>query len=935
MSRQQSLAELLNRHVQKSYYSAGQLSALTQIPKRTIVNWLTNRVAKPQRWHGLVKLAFVLRLNKEETNQLLASAYHQDLDSLYIKSKTNSDKKTTSLLEPWFPLPSFIPPLMKLQRQPFFTGREGEVNWVLEQLDTGRTVSIVGTGGMGKTTLAGEVIWRLSPDNEPPEQYPDGIFFYSFYDNPSALIALEEIARTFGSSVIFSDPSREARQALSHKKPLLILDGAEDADNLLAVLEVCGNAAVLITTRSRADAPDKRLDLHPLPINEAVMLLQKYAPHMPSSIAQKMCNIVGCLPLALKLIGDYLRSHNQDIAEVLTWLESSPLQLLDQGQRRLKSVPILIGNSLIALSSFAHEILALFGALALQPISKRLINLAFDNQDHLIGFHIGELISYGLVICSKDTFQLIHPLIHAYVTQHLNAPSNALKNLATYYSTQFANKQRFNLSADRFHMLALLIALKKYGHNKEALSFCLALDTILDRHGFWGERRSVLDIGKSLVFEEDNGSKMHIELLKRMGQHLVNCGKARDAVSMYEQGLDLARKNQLKNYIGDFLGQLGRVFAELGEVEKAISYYEEARNLAIAISDQKLEGDQLEGMASLMKMTGDFNQAYQLAAQAVDLAKKDPNSLPSLVAPRIASLAGLCHYVGRRHESIGLLQQAIELFREMGDLRNEAASLSQMGFTYRDLGMQTENEKCQKQALKISRLIGFVKGEGYALANLGHICMDANEPEKAAELYQAAYDLFLDIGEWRGQITQLSNLSWSHQEAGKLQDGLKYAQKMLDVAKITGTSGNIGRAHGAIGRVYADLQEYEKAETHMQIALKHADETGDLRIKGHHQYDLGRIWFHLGKVEDSIKFFNEGIALLQETGDMIYAERYSLKLAEIYLSEGQLELAGETANQALNWATQNQNVDRIKQCNHLLEKIKANKSFEHDKKTAQ
>jgi hypothetical protein len=53
----------------------------------------------------------------------------------------------------------------------------------------------------GKTALAIEAIWKLAPDNDPPELYPDGIIFHSFYHQPQAAIALESIARSYGEDL--------------------------------------------------------------------------------------------------------------------------------------------------------------------------------------------------------------------------------------------------------------------------------------------------------------------------------------------------------------------------------------------------------------------------------------------------------------------------------------------------------------------------------------------------------------------------------------------------------------------------------------------------------------------------------------------------------------------------------------------------------------
>ena len=109
----------------------------------------------------------------------------------------------------------------------------------------------------------------------PPARFPDGILFHTFYHQPQADLALEAIARAYGEE-LRPNLAEAARRALAGRRALLVLDGAEAADDLEAVLAVAGSCGVLITTRRHADAPAGWLDIGPLPPAEAVRLLQAW-----------------------------------------------------------------------------------------------------------------------------------------------------------------------------------------------------------------------------------------------------------------------------------------------------------------------------------------------------------------------------------------------------------------------------------------------------------------------------------------------------------------------------------------------------------------------------------------------------------------------------------------------------------------------------------
>lgn len=141
-------------------------------------------------------------------------------------------------------------PLQKPLRAQHFTGRDLELARLLADLQPGKQLTLCGPGGMGKTALAAEAVWRLVPGDEPPERFPDGVIFHTFYHQPQAATALEAITRACGVEPR-PTPRDAARMALAGRRALLILDGAEAADDLDAVLQVAGSCGVLIATLRR------------------------------------------------------------------------------------------------------------------------------------------------------------------------------------------------------------------------------------------------------------------------------------------------------------------------------------------------------------------------------------------------------------------------------------------------------------------------------------------------------------------------------------------------------------------------------------------------------------------------------------------------------------------------------------------------------------
>lgn len=163
--------------------------------------------------------------------------------------------------------------------------------------------------------------------------------------------------RSFGGEAR-PTPRAAALNILGGKQALLVLDGTEDADDLEAILTIRGGCGVLVTSRRHEDADDDWQDIRPLPADEAVVMLQKWAGHQADdeATARVVCDLVGRLPLAIRLAGRYLAHRSQPVTDYLEWLATTPLQALDHKQKRDQSVPYLIKKSLDQLPAEATKI---------------------------------------------------------------------------------------------------------------------------------------------------------------------------------------------------------------------------------------------------------------------------------------------------------------------------------------------------------------------------------------------------------------------------------------------------------------------------------------------------------------------------------------------------------------------------------------------------
>ncbi|GGV16352.1 SARP family transcriptional regulator [Actinomadura cremea] len=214
-----------------------------------------------------------------------------------------------------------------------FVGREDECAWIARRLWDGRLVTLVGTGGAGKTRLATTVGERLA------ERFPGGVWFVEL-----AAVAGDDVAGAVAGALGVRGPERVA-ETLAGVETLIVLDNCEhvlDAAARLAgeLLGTCPGLRVLATSRERLGLDGEALcPVPPLDGPEAVRLFAERAAAVrpgyvaDAEVAGEICRRLDGLPLAIELAAARLRAM-------------TPEQLVHRLDRRFR---LLTGGSRTAL----------------------------------------------------------------------------------------------------------------------------------------------------------------------------------------------------------------------------------------------------------------------------------------------------------------------------------------------------------------------------------------------------------------------------------------------------------------------------------------------------------------------------------------------------------------------------------------------------------
>jgi len=636
-----------------------------------------------------------------------------------------------------------------LQRPPLaehFTGRQAELDELLPLLQPGRVVTLCGPGGMGKTALAAQAAWTLAPDKEAPARFPDGLIFCSFYGQEDVSLAIAHIVRSYDEAQQDTSPDA-ARRLLANKQALLILDGAEEASDLPAVLRLRGGCGVLITSRKKEDAPDAPLDITPLEELAAEELFRLHSgTAADTETVQDICKILGGWPVALRIAGRYLRSTGESAADYLRFLRQQPFRRLGKGEHGQENAALLLRRSVAQVSDDARLALGLAGCLAFAPLalgpvvatlseaaavqpqgfwarlksmfsSSRKPLLQYSAEDELRSVDaLGELVNYGLLLPNAGRWQISHALVHTYARTELVMSKESLAQLALYYiewcwaQSKAGLEGYARLDGERAHCLRLLESCLASKLWQEVKLLVGAITIYLDRQGYWTELLAAFEM--NLTAAQQAGDRRDEGwCLNSLGYTCDRRGELDKALAWYEQSLPICRELEERKQEGTLLNNMAAIYDDQGKHELALQTYQQCLSIQREVGDREGEGRTLNNIAGVYYAQGDYEQALQHYEQCLPITREAGDK--SVEGATLNNIAAIYDAQGEPAKALEHYEQALVIARELGDRAGEANRCWNIGLTYKDLGDLAKAEEYISQAVQLAETIGHPSLEKY------------------------------------------------------------------------------------------------------------------------------------------------------------------------------------------------------------------------------
>ena len=633
-----------------------------------------------------------------------------------------------------------IPPLLAP-----LVGREQEMASLRARLYAGQQITTLtavnGLPGVGKTALA----VALAHDPEMRAHFSDGILWAGLGTTPDLVGQLRRWASLFGLHETQTDSrgidtlALMIHSAIGERRMLLVIDDVWVMEEALT-FQIGGTHCVyLMTTRfphiaSQLASVDPML-LHELSNEQSLDLLHLLAPQVVEQEAEKaqiLAQTVGGLPLALTLIGNYLRRQAasgqrrriqaalEQLSQVETRLHlSEPCGPVSR-HPGLPSEQSLSLHAVIALSDqhLSEEARRALYALAVLPHKPS----SFSEAAALVVSAscvcaLDDLIDTGLLENGGDGRYSLHQTIADYASICLTDTQPQQRLIQYAHDVVQAHRTNYELLDQESETIlaALETAYKMEKKEELVCNVCDFISYLLVHGNYSLAERHIQRAYQAAVALKDHRSL--ITTLLYRGQIAQKQGNYPQAEADFQQALVIAHQSNDPERISAVLRDLGWVSWKRGNYVQAEASLKEGLALARRIDDPERISDVLQTLGALVGNLGDYRQETVYLQEGLALARTIGDR--ERICKSLIHLGIAFAEVGNHVQAERLFQEGLEVARQIGHKEWSSALLVNLGEIGSVQGNYTQAESYIREGLTLAEQIGHKEWSGALFVNLG------------------------------------------------------------------------------------------------------------------------------------------------------------------------------------------------------------------------
>ncbi len=313
------------------------------------------------------------------------------------------------------------------------------------------------------------------------------------------------------------------------------------------------------------------------------------------------------------------------------------------------------------------------------------------------------------------------------------------------------------------------------------------------------------------------------------------------------------------------IASLAEVAHRLGKQRQAVELYREAVSRWQELGRPESETEAWKNLGLTLWEMSALPAADEALSRGLDLARR--LDLAFEEADLRSNQCLVLHARVGVQPALACYREALELFHQLGETKDEAAALNNLGFAWFNLGEPRPAEESYRQALAIRRATGDRPGEAQALNNLAVLYRSLGEIDEALRAYGEAREILATLDDRRQEAATLNNLGAAYNAIGETERARLYLTQSLALRRAVEDRRGELVTLNSLGRLELKSGAADKAVSLHRQALEVARAISDKRNEGLSRSYLGLSLAEAGRSAEALAELDQALAVQRQIGD--------------------------------------------------------------------
>lgn len=320
--------------------------------------------------------------------------------------------------------------------------------------------------------------------------------------------------------------------------------------------------------------------------------------------------------------------------------------------------------------------------------------------------------------------------------------------------------------------------------------------------------------------------------------------------------------------------ELGKAYIQM-DMAKAFDCFDKAIQIGKKNDLVNIIGDAYSNKGFASILTGEKSKAKSFLDTAMTYIDNTGNKV--VLASIYQNYGNYYHTIGDEVESMKYHLLSLKIREELGDTLGQARLFNGIAGIYL---AQKNNEKALEWYRKSLDIVHNSKDKtvvGIVLGNIGNVMLKMNKLDEAFSAYMELLVLSKSTQNKDGEVIANMGFSKIAYERGNFKDALIYLQSAETLSREIGNNSRLIVIYGKIGDIYVRNKEYKKALIYYERFYENAKKMGTKGTEANGLQLLAQCYSLMGDYENGYKFLSD----YTELNDSLEKGEKQVQLAEM------------------------------------------------------